>query len=63
MELREYNIPAALIKSGEEGSIVLTAGQKLRVDAPRGKDIIDVACPTGKRWTARVIVEIREESV
>ncbi len=60
MELTERISPARVIKSGQESGIILQAGQKFRINAPRGADIIDVTVPDGKSWTVRVSVEIVE---
>lgn len=59
--LAEYVHTAKVVKSGNAGAIPLVAGQKLRVEtSPDGEEILDVECPAGKAWTARIIVEITE---
>ncbi len=60
MELIEQSIPAKEIKYGRQSGIVLEAGQRFRIDAPRGTDIIDVRVPDNKTWEVRVSVEIVE---
>ncbi len=60
MVLIEQSIPAKFLKSGSQAGIILQAGQKFRIDAPRGTDIVDVTVPDGKTWEVRVSVEIVE---
>lgn len=61
MELRETNVEAARLLSGHETEIVLEERQSLRIEtSPNGDEILNVECPAGKSWTARVIVEITE---
>jgi len=61
MELRESNIPASNFKSGSQSGLVIPAGKKLTIEtSPQGDEILDIECPAGKVWTARIIVEIVE---
>ncbi len=59
--LTEYNYPAKVIRSGQEMEISIPVGTSLRIETtPGGEDILNVECPAGKVWVARVIVEITE---
>ena len=61
MILTEQEILPAVIKSGQETDISITAGQSLKIEiSPGGDEILEVECPAGKMWTARVIVEVTE---
>ena len=61
MELRETIIVAATLRSGHDSDIDVVAGQSLKIEtSPDGEDILDIECPVGKVWKARVIVEITE---
>ena len=61
VELIENNRPAFVLKSGNQNGITISAGKSLKIEtSPDGEDILDVECPEGKAWVARVIVEINE---
>ncbi len=48
--------------TGEEGGIVIAAGQSLRIEtSPGGAEILDVVVPPGKVWTVTSGVDIDEE--
>ena len=54
--------PAATRLSGEEGSILIPAGQKLVIEtSPGGSEILDETVPANKKWTVSVGVNIHEE--
>ena len=62
MELSKISLPVRTKRSGEEGGIVITAGQSLKIEtSPGGYDILDAEVPAGKQWTAVVSVSIDEE--
>ncbi len=49
------------IRSGTEEGAAIAPGQSLRIEtSPDGVEILNVQCPAGKAWRARVIVEITE---
>lgn len=59
--LTDHEWTAKSIKSGAEEGTPIAAGQRLVIEtSPGGGEILDVECPAGKAWTARVIVEITE---
>lgn len=61
--LIECETLARLVKSGE-GDVLLVAGQSVKVEtSPGGEELLNVECPAGKAWSARVIVEITETDV
>lgn len=56
----EYNTPAKFIKAGDD-VVAVAAGQSLRIEtSPSGEEVLDVVCPPGKSWLARIILEITE---
>ncbi len=59
--LDEYTYIAKIIRSGQETEISIPIGTSLKIrTTPPAVDLLDVECPAGKVWTARVIVEITE---
>lgn len=59
--LTDHVWTAKSIKSGSEEGASIAAGQSLRIEtSPDGEEILNVQCPVGKSWTARIIVEITE---
>jgi hypothetical protein len=61
IELTEYNWAAKVVKSGIGEDITIAAGQSLKIEtSPDGEEVLDIACPVGKAWNARIIVEIDE---
>lgn len=62
--LSEYEWPAKLVLSGHEASIMISAGQSLKVEtSPEGEEILNAICPMGKTWTAKIIIEITETNL
>lgn len=48
------------IKRGFE-SVMIEAGKALKVEtSPNGEEILEVVCPPGKKWLARLEVTIKE---
>ena len=61
MELVKTSLPARVKQNGEEGGIVLTAGQTLTIEtSPGGDEILSAEVPAGKQWTVTVSVGIDE---
>lgn len=61
MNLVTHEQPATTKKQGEDDGIVISAGQRLRIEtSPGGAEILDVVVPAGKQWTATVSVSIDE---
>ena len=61
MELQENSRPAFVLKSGNQDNITISAGKSLKIEtSPDGEEILDVECPKGKVWSARIIIEINE---
>lgn len=60
MELTEHITEAKVVRSGDE-TVVMTAGKRLKIETmPLGVEILSVIVPTGKQWSARIIVELTE---
>jgi len=63
MNLTENSHPAYILMAGSE-EVEIAAGKSLKIEtSSQGEEILDVVCPTGKKWSARVIVEIVETDV
>lgn len=61
MELNQHIIEPAVFKYGQQSSVLLAAGQSLRIETtPNGIEVLDTECPAGKVWSVRVIVEVTE---
>lgn len=59
--LVDHTQTAKVVKSGHEEGIDIPVGTMLLVEtSPAGAEILAATCPSGKVWTARVIVEITE---
>ena len=51
---------ACNIKAGH-ATLAIAAGQSLKVEtSPEGDEVLDVECPAGKAWSAKVDVTITE---
>ena len=60
MELADTIQTAHTLHAGSQ-DIELVAGKSLKIETtPSGEEVLDVECPAGKVWSARVIVEIIE---
>lgn len=60
MELVTFTIQAATLMR-DDAMVGIAAGQSLIIEtSPGGSEVLDVECPTGKAWSARIIVEITE---
>lgn len=62
IELTEHIHTAKRILSGHESAIPVDPGQVVKIEtSPGGVEIITTpACPVGKNWSARIILEITE---
>ncbi len=64
MELVKTSLPVRVSQNGEQGGIVITAGQTLTIEtSPAGVEVLSVVVPVGKQWTTTIHVSIDEESV
>jgi ribosomal protein L2 len=62
--LADHVHTAKLVKSGHDAAIDLSAGMILKIEtSPDGEEVLNVECPSGKVWRAKVIVEITEMDV
>ncbi len=61
MELQDYSQSVVNLKVGQQSGIPIAVGQSLRIEtSPGGEEILNIECPPGSSWTARIIVEISE---
>jgi hypothetical protein len=59
--LREDSHTAKVLRTGQDPEVSIPVGKSLVVETtPGGEEILKMTCPSGKVWTARVIVEITE---
>lgn len=59
--LEDHEWPQKTVKSGSTEAVSVPAGKALRVEtSPGGEELLNAVCPPGKKWTARIIVEITE---
>jgi len=61
MQLQQHAIEPAVLRVGHQDGIEVAAGQTFKIEvSPDGSEILAAACPAGKRWVGRVIVEFTE---
>ena len=64
MELARSVSPAFTQLIGEQGDIVVSAGQQLIIEtSPGGTEVLDATVPAGTQWTVTISVDVRETDV
>jgi hypothetical protein len=60
VQLKSTIYPAVEQLSGSDSGIIVTAGQRIKIEtSPDGIEILDVTVPEGETWAFSVGVDIR----
>ena len=61
IKLTDYVWTAKVVKAGQADAVSIPPGKSLKIETlPAGEEVLDITCPQGKSWMARIIVEIVE---